>query len=60
LDTLFNDSLIKTNALFLNESAIQLKLNDLLINSDLLPPIGGFNFTFKVSFHFFKIISNHF
>ncbi len=32
---------------------IQFKRNDSLINSDLLPPTGGSNFAFKVSFHFF-------
>ncbi len=29
--------------------------HDSLINSDLLPPAGDFNFTFKVPFHFFNI-----
>ncbi len=30
--------------------------NDSLINSNLVTPIGGFNFTFKVSFDFFDFI----
>ncbi len=36
---------------------IRFSRNDSLINTDLLPPIGRFNFTFKVS-SLFKIISN--
>ncbi len=35
---------------------IRFNRNDSLINTDLLPPAGGFNFTFKVSS--FLIISN--
>ncbi len=31
---------------------IRFNRNDSLINSDLLTPTGGFNFTFKVSFYF--------
>jgi len=39
---------------FLNELAVwmnRLNLNDSLINSDSLPPTGGFYFTFKVSWN---------
>ncbi len=36
---------------------IRFNRNDSLINNDLLPPTGGFNFTFKVSF-IIQIISN--
>ncbi len=32
---------------------IRFSRNDSLINSDLVTPTGGFNFTFKVSFFFF-------
>ncbi len=35
---------------------IQFNRNDSLVNSGLLLPAGGFNFSFKVSFNF-KIIS---
>ncbi len=31
---------------------IRFNRNDSLINSDLLPPAGSFNFTFKVSFYY--------
>ncbi len=34
-----------------NPLMIRFNRNDSLINSDLLPPTGGFNFTFKVSFY---------
>ncbi len=37
---------------------IRFNSNDSLITSDLVTPTGGFNFTFKVSFHFFIIIYN--
>ncbi len=46
-------SLTQSNALFLNESDVwmnQLNLNDSLINSHMLPPTGGFNFTFRQFF----------
>ncbi len=46
-------SLTQSNALFLNESAVwmnRLNLNDSLINSHLLSPTGGFNFTFRLFF----------
>ncbi len=33
---------------------IQFNHNNSLINSDLVTPTGGFNFTCKVSFHFFN------
>ncbi len=31
---------------------IRFNRNDSLINSDLMPPAGGFNFTFTVFFYF--------
>ncbi len=37
---------------------IRFNRNDSLINSDLLPPAGDFNFTFKVPFHFFYIFKH--
>ncbi len=35
---------------------IRFNHNDSLINTDLVTPTGGSNFTCKVSFHFFIII----